>query len=971
MTSNLKLLRPWWLIPAVLAISTGWAQEEHGWIAPEGFTVSLFADSGLAPDLYTLAIDETGRVTVSSRGFIRILQDTDNDGVADAALPFFDGPRDGAMGLFWEGTTLYFTGDGALRRIEDANRDGIADGTSEFVAEFRTGNEHGTHAIRRGPDGWLYVICGNESRIDKRYATTETSPVKTPVAGALVRFSPDFSQREIVADGFRNPYDFDFTPDGEIITYEADNERCVTLPWYEPTRVYHVIPGKHHGWENPQYAVTWKSPGYWFDRVAPIATAGRGSPTGVECYRHTQFPTHYRGGVFLADWTFGLIYYLNLQPDGSSFNATTEVFLEPEGNEGYAPSDIAVHPISGDLYVSIGGRGTRGGVYRVRWTGDPEMPSSHPETDLDSTRPQRADVRRLLDYAEGQNSGDSLTELVQRSWESEDHLIRWACSRALASASDVQSYVALATTDRQRSVLAWGLFPTDPTAAATLASGIAHHSDENGLRLESVRLLQKCAGEIGAPESRGSVWEGYSRRSKGLSISSDLLRPTLEKFPTGTDELDREISRLAAIVEWTEPDFKTRVLQMCSRKSDPALDIHYLAVFARLSGHRTREMTSAAATILLDLDRKVEEGGFPIERNWPERVKEIAALLVERDSEFNTSILLHPEFGRTGHLLFTRTPGFDQAAAAEIYIRLASNSPEFPWSGDLVGLIAHSTSPEVTGILRGKWEQANLRESILQVLARDPRQEDWDKFRQGIGFPSPQVQQFSLQALHALPLPCEDPERLAKVIKTLEKVQSVPEMSKHAEEISRYIARCVPEAQPNQSADEWIGWFIARFPEKSDLVLPESQEDPAWTGRLEGLDWETGEIERGRQYAERIGCLDCHSGAKALGPDLAGAGKRYTRDDLFRAILEPSRDVPDRYRTKIVETEDGQVYQGSVVYESVDNLLLQVGAEETVRIPGDSIISTRHSSASLMPTGMLDEATDQEIVDLYHYLRSL
>src|SRR5438067_1184789 len=177
------------------------------------------------------------------------------------------------------------------------------------------------------------------------------------------------SYSEIVADGFRNPYGFDFNSDGELITYDSDNERCVGLPWYEGTRLYHVVPGGHYGWQAPQWAETWRLPPYFPDVVAPLADLGRGSPTGVVCYRHRQFPEKYRGGVFLGEWTFGRVYFAALTRAGSTYAATVETFLESVGDNGFAPTGLAVHPHTGDLYVSVGGRGTRGAVYRVRYGG--------------------------------------------------------------------------------------------------------------------------------------------------------------------------------------------------------------------------------------------------------------------------------------------------------------------------------------------------------------------------------------------------------------------------------------------------------------------------------------------------------------------------------------------------------------------------------------------------------------------------
>src|SRR5262249_18306201 len=275
------------------------------------------------------------------------------------ALGFAGAPKDGAMGLFWEGDDLYCMGDGGLRRWRDAGGAG-RNKPPELLYPLKTGGEHDAHAIRRGPDGWLYVLCGNNARIDKTYATLPTSPIKDPVAGCVLRFPPDFKGCEIVADGFRNAYGFDYNGDGEWFTFDSDNERCVSLPWYEGTRLYHVVPGGHYGWQNPQHAATWRQPPYFADVVAPLADLGRGSPTGVVCYRHVQFPKKYQGGLFLLDWTFGRVYFVTLTRSGSTYKASSEVFLEAVGDNGFAPTAAAVDPITGALYLSIGGRGTRG-----------------------------------------------------------------------------------------------------------------------------------------------------------------------------------------------------------------------------------------------------------------------------------------------------------------------------------------------------------------------------------------------------------------------------------------------------------------------------------------------------------------------------------------------------------------------------------------------------------------------------------
>ena len=66
---------------------------------------------------------------------------------------------------------------------------------------------------------------------------------------------------------------------------------------------------------------------YFPDTVDIRWAPGRGSPTGLTCYRHTAFPERYHDGVFALEWTFGKVYFL--PRDGKK----GEIFLEPTGTE--------------------------------------------------------------------------------------------------------------------------------------------------------------------------------------------------------------------------------------------------------------------------------------------------------------------------------------------------------------------------------------------------------------------------------------------------------------------------------------------------------------------------------------------------------------------------------------------------------------------------------------------------------------
>lgn len=98
------------------------------------------------------------------------------------------------------------------------------------------------------------------------------------------------------------------------------------------------------------------------------------------------------------------------------------------------------------------------------------------------------------------------------------------------------------------------------------------------------------------------------------------------------------------------------------------------------------------------------------------------------------------------------------------------------------------------------------------------------------------------------------------------------------------------------------------------------------------------------------------------GPDRRD--RRFSRDDLFTAIFDPSLDISRLYRTTLIETRDGRVYPGMIAFESADGVILQTGATTSVRIAMPDI-------DSLMPAGLLKDLKPTDLADLCAYLQTL
>lgn len=269
-----------------------------------------------------------------------------------------------------------------LFRLTDTTGDDQFDKV-EHLLKVPVGGEHHAHAIVLSPDGnSLYICAGNMSRIPKPDFTSSRMPriwkgdhilPRMPdarghntgaasIGGWVARLSPDGSERELISNGYRNHYDIAFSPRGELFTYDSDMEYDIGAAWYRPTRVCHVVSGSEFGW---RYG-TGKWPAYYADSLGSVVDIGPGSPTGITFGTGAKFPARYQKALFIADWSYGVIYAVHLTPKGASFSGMKEAFAT---STPFAVTDMVVRRDDGALYFAVGGRGSRSALYRIDYVG--------------------------------------------------------------------------------------------------------------------------------------------------------------------------------------------------------------------------------------------------------------------------------------------------------------------------------------------------------------------------------------------------------------------------------------------------------------------------------------------------------------------------------------------------------------------------------------------------------------------------
>jgi hypothetical protein len=137
----------------------------------------------------------------------------------------------------------------------------------------------------------------------------------------------------------------------------------------------------------------------------------------------------------------------------------------------------------------------------------------------------------------------------------------------------------------------------------------------------------------------------------------------------------------------------------------------------------------------------------------------------------------------------------------------------------------------------------------------------------------------------------------------------------------------------------------------------------------------TGDVENGRRVFTIGQCFKCHRVAGQggiVGPDLTPAGRRFALRDLLATLVEPNREISDQYRATTFELENGQVITGRIVNLNEDVYLVQtdmMNPGQLRRIRVSEIVEQVPSKVSMMPEGLLDTFTGDDIEDLVAFMR--
>jgi putative heme-binding domain-containing protein len=137
-------------------------------------------------------------------------------------------------------------------------------------------------------------------------------------------------------------------------------------------------------------------------------------------------------------------------------------------------------------------------------------------------------------------------------------------------------------------------------------------------------------------------------------------------------------------------------------------------------------------------------------------------------------------------------------------------------------------------------------------------------------------------------------------------------------------------------------------------------------------DEKGGSAEAGRPLYEKQ-CATCHRfGAigKDVGPDLTTIASRFKKKDVLEAILWPSKVISDQYQAEMFELSDGKIVTGVLVRESAAAVLIRTGdnPDKPIAIPKAQIANRATSTVSLMPEGLVDGLSQEQVANLLAFM---
>jgi putative heme-binding domain-containing protein len=941
-------------------------------IAP-GFEISLWAASPLLSKPTQINFDPRGRLWVATSSIypqitpgqkandkIVILDDTRHAGRADSSTIFADGlfvptgvePGDGGCYVGQSTELLHFSGvaKAEARRV--------------VLSGFGTEDTHHiVHTLAWGPDGMLYF---DQSIYIHSHLETPNGVVRLN-SGGVFHLRPQSMQLDVFLRGFFNPWGHQFDAFGQ--SFVTDGAGYQGISWGIPGATYMAYAGVRR-------------------ELASISPGSYPKFCGLAIVASRQFPDDWQGNMLTADFRAHRLVRFSVSPDGAGYASEQMPDFLRTTNETFRPIDLKFGP-DGALYVAdwcnpiinhgeVDFRDPRrdhdhGRIWRITAKG------RLLETRRDLTL---AGNRALLDNLLSSNSFDvkqSRRVLTERGQRILTDLGKWTARQTNETAL-LQSLWMYQSLDVHNDLLLDRLLAgrdgrIRAAAARVLAAWPRTHIDAGGLEPDDVyeRLLRDPFPRVrvealrtvgGVPTLLSANWalntlnqgtDPFLDYALWLTIN-DLAKPWLEGVRSGAWNSAGRENQLAFALKAIEPDLAGPVLDELLRKQPLSDDGR--GPWIELIGQTG---TTGAVQQVYDaiLNRALTPAAA--RRAWLALV-EAAARHVQPTAQTE------------------KLAGFFDGGDEETRMDAARLAGSWKVSGCFSNLCSLATNSGVTPSVRkvamdslrniggadviatlqlwtGHGEPMELRQpAVLALAALDSSQGGPPALALLLDLTN---QQTELRVWRSLLGNSGAGEVLAA---TLPKSGFPPGLAKTG-------IRAVHESGGRQP-ELVVALTRAAGLSGSETELSKGELMKLAESVLNGGDPVRGErIYRSQQQS----CVTCHAIGGVgghVGPDLTSLGASAQVDYLIESVYYPNKEIKDGFHSCLVETRDGEEMAGIPLREDDRELVLRTAADQDVTIAKSQIL-TRKVGGSLMPSGLTDNLSMGQQLDLFRFLSEL
>lgn len=936
---------------------------------PPGFKVTLFAGEPDVKQPIGFSIDDRGRLWVAEaysypnhgeegNDRILILEDTDHDGRFDKRTVFYDKLNyvsgiEVGFGGAWVMSPPYFY------FIPDRNYDGIPDGEPILLLDgFGThANSHNiANGFSWGPDGWLY---GTHGRTNYSWPDKPGTPKdkRKQYDGGVWRYHPIKRIWEPFADGTTNPWGIDWNDYGDAFVCNCVNPH-----------LFHVIQGAHYdpgrNRESSQYA---------YERIPTIADHrhfvggnnvrdGLGTPaedllggghahSGTMVYLGDNWPDKYRNTVFMNNIHGRRINRDLLIPKGSGYTATHSRDLMKSQDPWFMGVTLRFGP--------------DGAVYSSDWSDTGEC---------HSTRNTRKHTGRLFKITYGQPKPFTLdlprmsnSELVDLQLHKNDWLVRHA--RRLLQ----ERYASGINMDSAAKTLLQ-MFRSAPTTPKKLRALWAMKVIN---RLDDRFLLQQM-----------SHTDEHIRAWAVRFLCEDFDPPTeaLGKFRYRAAEGPSKVVRLqlASALQRIEPKLRwpiaNALIQRAEDNGDQNLPLMYWYGIQDLADQDINRFANLAITTEIPLLRRHiarrasalpgNEGAHAITRALgkadPDKQSDILDGIL-KGLEGRRSIAPPAEWAKTyAKLRSNPNPQArrnatrlalvfnDQSVLRDLRTDAANPELKASFRSEAIKSLVEKRDTNLSDLLYRLLTDPNVRQTAIRGLANfnDGRTPD-QLLKHYAGF-DPATRTDALQTFASR-------KSWANRLLTAMEEDEIPRR-----DVSSYTARQIASHNDRtltvRLENAW--GTINRSPKDKQKQMD------TWRKRLNEKNLARADAKAGHELF-KIACAVCHKlfdEGNNVGPELTGA-QRTNLDYLLENIVDPSASVASDYQMQILELKGGRNISGFPVSQNAASITLRTLNEQVI-IPRTDIIKTTRTTKSIMPDGLFEAMTSDQVRDLIRYLQS-